>query len=55
MDHSLLRKTQNTEKIGHFLKIVIDFDQCLNKKECWSNDIITFHNVKTFSIFGYGP
>ena len=34
IDPSLLRKTQNTEKIGHFLKIVIAFDWSLNKKEC---------------------
>ena len=33
-DHSLLRKTQNTEKIGHFLKTDIHFDQYLIKKEC---------------------
>ena len=32
-DHSLLRKTQNTEKIGHFLKTDIHFDQYLIKKE----------------------
>jgi hypothetical protein len=26
MDHSLLRKTQNTEKVEHFLEIVLIFD-----------------------------
>ena len=33
IDLSLLRKTQNTEKIGHFLKIVMYFGLNLYKKE----------------------
>jgi hypothetical protein len=37
-----LRKTQNTEKIGHFLEMVLYFDQYLNKNEGLSDDIITF-------------
>ena len=41
-NHSLLRKTQNTEKTGHFLKIVMYFDQYLHKKEGQSDNTITF-------------
>ena len=33
---------QNTEKIGHFFKIVIDFDQYPIQKEGSSDDMIIF-------------
>ena len=41
---SLLRKTQNTDKTGHFLETVIYIDQYLHKKE-----VLDFHNKVTTS------
>ena len=45
MDLSLLKKTQNTEKIGHFLKIVIDSTR---------KNVFVYHHVLATGQVGEG-